>query len=182
MEHIVQFAIGIDDKAIQNRIEEYAYKDVLDKITTETMDTIFAHMNAYSRENMCKTMMEDALQSFLEERKDEIIDKAANMLATLPEGDQTPESVLFRAKDPTSPLMAGMAGEILAAGAPVVIFDASGEAPVPGAATVAVRPATGMAAVFALLPAAQTLMVAFAAERVENAGTPVRSNKITRSE
>ena len=53
---------------------------------------------------------------------------------------------------------------------------------VPGAATVAVRPATGMAAVFALLPAAQTLMVAFAAERVENAGTPVRSNKITRSE
>ena len=41
---------------------------------------------------------------------------------------------------------------------------------------------SGMAAVFALLPAAQTLMVAFAAERVENAGTPVRSNKITRSE
>ena len=39
MEHIVQFAIGIDDKAIQNRIEEYAYKDVLDKIVKETMDT-----------------------------------------------------------------------------------------------------------------------------------------------
>ena len=75
-----------------------------------------------------------------------------------------------------------VAGEILAAGAPVVIFDASGEAPVPGAVTVAVKPAAGMAATFALLPAAQTLMVAFAAERVENAGTPVRSNKITRSE
>lgn len=74
MEHIVQFAIGIDDKAIQNRIEEYAYKDVLDKIVKETMDTVFAHTNAYSRENMCKTMMEEALQSFLEERKDEIID------------------------------------------------------------------------------------------------------------
>ena len=73
-------------------------------------------------------------------------------------------------------------GEILAAGAPVVIFDASGDAPVAGAVTVPVRPATGMAAVFALLPAAQTLMVGFAAERVENAGTPVRSNKITRSE
>jgi hypothetical protein len=29
MEHIVQFAIGIDDKAIQNRIEEHAYTDVL---------------------------------------------------------------------------------------------------------------------------------------------------------
>lgn len=81
MEHIVQFAIGIDDKAIQNRIEEYAYKDVLDKIVKETMDTVFAHTNAYSRENMRKTMMEEALQSFLEERKDEIIDKAANTLA-----------------------------------------------------------------------------------------------------
>lgn len=81
MEHIVQFAIGIDDKAIQNRIEEYAYKDVLDKIVKETMDTVFAHTNAYSRENMCKTMMGEALQSFLEERKDEIIDKAANTLA-----------------------------------------------------------------------------------------------------
>lgn len=33
MEHIVQFAIGIDDKAIQNRIEEHAYEDVLDKLT-----------------------------------------------------------------------------------------------------------------------------------------------------
>ena len=30
---------------------------------------------------MWKTLMEDALHSFLEERKDEIIDKAANMLA-----------------------------------------------------------------------------------------------------
>ena len=81
MEHIVQFAIGIDDKTIQNRIEEHAYTDVLDKLAKEAMDTVFAHTNAYSRENMWKTMMGNALQSFLEERKDEIIDKAANMLA-----------------------------------------------------------------------------------------------------
>ncbi|WP_026782842.1 SIS domain-containing protein [Pleomorphomonas koreensis] len=91
-------------------------------------------------------------------------------------------AVLFRGKDPTSPLVASMGAEIVATGAPVIVFDASGDAPVPGAVTVAVKPASGMAAVFALLPAAQTLMVAFAAERVENAGTPVRSNKITRSE
>lgn len=81
MEHIVQFAIGIDDKTIQNRIEEYAYRDVLDKLTKEAVDSVFAHTNAYSRENMWKTMMGNALQSFLEERKDEIIDKAANLLA-----------------------------------------------------------------------------------------------------
>lgn len=81
MEHIVQFAIGIDDKAIQNRIEEYAYRDVLDKLAKNAVDSVFAHTNAYSRENMWQTLMEDALRSFLEERKDEIIDKAANILA-----------------------------------------------------------------------------------------------------
>lgn len=81
MEHIMQFAIGIDDKAIQNRIEEYAYRDVLDKLAKNAVDSVFAHTNAYSRDTMWKTLMVDALRSFLEERKDEIIDKAATMLA-----------------------------------------------------------------------------------------------------
>lgn len=81
MEHIVQFAIGIDDKAIQNRIEEYAYRDVLAKLAKNAVDSVCAHTSAYSRDIMWKSLMEDALQSFLEERKDEIIDKAANMLA-----------------------------------------------------------------------------------------------------
>lgn len=81
MEHIVQFAIGIDDKAIQNRIEEHAYRDVLDKLAKNAVDSVFAHTSAYSRASMWKSLMGEALQSFLEERKDEIIDKAANMLA-----------------------------------------------------------------------------------------------------
>lgn len=81
MEHIVQFAINIDDKTIQNRIEEHAYTDVLDKLAKKATDTVFAHTNAYSRDTMWRNLMEGALQSFLEERKDEIIDKAANMLA-----------------------------------------------------------------------------------------------------
>lgn len=81
MEHIVQFAIGIDDKAIQNRIEEHAYRDVLDKLAKNAVDSVFAHTSAYSRESMWNSLMGEALQSFLEERKDEIIDKAATMLA-----------------------------------------------------------------------------------------------------
>lgn len=81
MEHIVQFAIGIDDKAIQNRIEEYAYRDVLNKLTKNAVDSVFSHSNAYSRDIMWERLMGEALQRFLEERKDEIIDKAANMLA-----------------------------------------------------------------------------------------------------
>lgn len=81
MEHIVQFAINIDDKTIQNRIEEHAYSDVLNKLTKNAVDSVFSHSNAYSRDIMWESLMGEALQSFLEERKNEIIDKAANMLA-----------------------------------------------------------------------------------------------------
>lgn len=80
MEHIVQFAINIDDKTIQNRIEEHAYTDVLNKLTKNAVDSVFAHSSAYSRELMWEKLLDNALQSFLEERKDEIIDKAANRL------------------------------------------------------------------------------------------------------
>lgn len=81
MEHIVQFAINIDDKTIQNRIEEHAYTDVLNKLTKEAVDSVFAHSSAYSRNTMWESLMENALQNLIEERKDEIIDKAANTLA-----------------------------------------------------------------------------------------------------
>ena len=82
MEHIVQFAIGIDDKAIQERIEEHAYSDVLAKLTKNAVDSVFAHTSAYSRDTMWKSLMEDALQSFLEERKDEIIEHARRPVPT----------------------------------------------------------------------------------------------------
>lgn len=81
MEHIVQFAISIDDETIQNRIEEHAYSDVLNKLTKNAVDSVFSHSSAYTRDIMWEGLMGEALQSFLEERKDEIIDKAANMLA-----------------------------------------------------------------------------------------------------
>ena len=90
--------------------------------------------------------------------------------------------VLFRGKDPTADLVTAMAVSAVETGAPVVIFDSSGEAPVAGAITLTFGAATGMAAIFAMLPTAQRLMIAFADARVDNAGTPVRSTKITRSE
>jgi fructoselysine-6-P-deglycase FrlB-like protein len=90
--------------------------------------------------------------------------------------------VLFRAKDATAALVAGMAMSASEAGSPVVVFDASGEEPVDRVTTIDVGEATGIAAIFALLPAAQRFMIAFAGERVADVGTPVRSTKITRSE
>ncbi|AUX80301.1 sugar isomerase protein (plasmid) [Sinorhizobium fredii] len=90
--------------------------------------------------------------------------------------------VLFRAADPTAGLVAAMAASAAEAGSPVVVFDASGEPPLAGVTTIPFKPAAGMAAIFAILPVAQAFMIAFADVRVEHAGTPVRSTKITRSE
>lgn len=90
--------------------------------------------------------------------------------------------ILFKGKDATSGLVNAMAASAIETGAPVIIFDASGEAPIDGTVTIAFKPATGLAAIFAMLPTAQRLMIAFADARVANAGTPVRSTKITRSE
>ncbi|CDX28381.1 Sugar isomerase (SIS) [Mesorhizobium plurifarium] len=90
--------------------------------------------------------------------------------------------VLFRGNDPTADLVTAMALSVVETGAPLIVFDASDKPPVAGAVTLAFEPATGLAAVFAMLPVAQRLMIAFADSRVENAGTPVRTTKITRSE
>ncbi|UVK42075.1 SIS domain-containing protein [Mesorhizobium sp. AR07] len=90
--------------------------------------------------------------------------------------------ILFRGNDSTSELVTAMAISVVEAGAPLVIFDSSGQAPVTGAITLSFKPASGLAAIFAMLPVAQRLMIAFADARIDNAGTPVRSTKITRSE
>lgn len=90
--------------------------------------------------------------------------------------------VLFRGLDETAGLVTAMATSTVETGAPVILFDASGHAPVAGTVTIRFAPAMGLAAIFAMLPVAQRLMIAFADARVENAGTPVRSTKITRSE
>ncbi|MBZ7925225.1 aminotransferase [Ensifer adhaerens] len=90
--------------------------------------------------------------------------------------------VLFRGADATAGLVRAMAISAAEAGSPVIVFDASGEAPIEGVNTIPFAPASGLAAIFAMLPVAQSFMIAFAAARVENAGTPVRSTKITRSE
>ncbi|WFU12725.1 SIS domain-containing protein (plasmid) [Rhizobium sp. CB3090] len=90
--------------------------------------------------------------------------------------------VLFRGRDNTAGLVTAMIVSAVETGAPTVVFDTSGEEPVAGAVTLRFEPATGLAAIFAMLPVAQRLMIAFAEARIDNAGTPVRSTKITRSE
>ncbi len=90
--------------------------------------------------------------------------------------------ILFRGDDPTAHLVTAMAQSVAQTGCPLVVFDASGLDPVTGAVTIAFSKASGLAAVFAMLPTSQRLMIGFAAARVADAGTPLRSSKITRTE
>jgi fructoselysine-6-P-deglycase FrlB-like protein len=88
----------------------------------------------------------------------------------------------FRSDETTAGLVAVLSADAAAAGSPVVVLDSSGAEPAPGTVTVAVPKASGIAAIFALLPLAQRFMVAFAASRIADVGTPRRSTKITRTE
>ncbi|MBO6901650.1 MAG: SIS domain-containing protein [Rhizobiaceae bacterium] len=92
--------------------------------------------------------------------------------------------VLIRGDEAASHLIAGLADAAADAGAPVVLLDTSGmERPADARiVSLAASRKAGLAALFALLPLAQRLMVEMAVSRVEDAGTPVRSSKITRKE
>jgi fructoselysine-6-P-deglycase FrlB-like protein len=87
--------------------------------------------------------------------------------------------VLLRAAGPSADLAPGLVAACRAAGAPVVVLDISGRQTIANAVTVCLPPATGMAAIFAVLPALQALLVTLAAGRVADVGEPVRSTKVT---
>jgi len=80
MEHIVQFAIGMDDEAIRKRIEEHAYEDVLKSLEDKAMHTINSG-STYMRDTRIENMMQRAIAVLVDSHKDEIIDKAADLLA-----------------------------------------------------------------------------------------------------
>ncbi len=90
--------------------------------------------------------------------------------------------LLLRCDETAASLVASTASAALAAGSPVVVFDASGEPPICGAVHLARPRAAGLAAIFSILPTAQEFMLGFAAARVATVGTPRRSSKITRTE
>lgn len=88
--------------------------------------------------------------------------------------------IMFRDADASARHVTSLAEFVLGSSAsPVVVFDASGLEPIPGALTVPCPVAGGLAGAFALLPAAQRFMVDLAAARLPDAGTPVRCTKVT---
>lgn len=82
MEHILQFAINIDDEAIEKRIIENAEKNITSDIKREVMKMMFS-VNPWSdriTDNPTEwTRMQ--IESFLVGHKDEIIQCAGKLLA-----------------------------------------------------------------------------------------------------
>ena len=84
MEHIVQFAIGIDDDAIKKRIAENAEKQIIQTIEQSVRNKLF-DAGYYGRSADERSPLSDyskrLIDSFLEKHQDEIVEKAAAHLA-----------------------------------------------------------------------------------------------------
>lgn len=81
MEHIVQFAIGIDDEVIRKRIEESAYDDVINKLMEDAKDNLPKDKSVWGKKpTNWRYLVDDALDRFIEKNRDEIINAAAEKL------------------------------------------------------------------------------------------------------
>ena len=81
MEHIVQFAIGIDDDAIIKRIEERAEKVIIDELHKKVEGAFFAKSYYGTPTNEPGAWSERLFIGFLDEHKAEILECAAKYLA-----------------------------------------------------------------------------------------------------
>lgn len=83
MEHIVQFAIGIDDDGIRKRIEASAEKQITENIERQVRDQLFeAYYGLHADENSpLSDYSKRLIENFLEKHKDEMLEKAATYLA-----------------------------------------------------------------------------------------------------
>ncbi len=81
MEHIVQFAIGIDDEAITKKIQENAEKIITQNIQQRVERCIFGTDYRGNPENRLNYSAETMFMKWLDSHKDEIIQYASNALA-----------------------------------------------------------------------------------------------------
>lgn len=83
MEHIVQFAIGIDDEAIRKRITESAEKQITDNIQKDVERVIFngGWNTGKVDKNSPKEWVKDIVKDVIEANKDQIIEAAVVELA-----------------------------------------------------------------------------------------------------
>ena len=77
MEHILQFAINIDDETIKSRIEKSATDKMVDELTKDVRDSIFSR----GSNSGFSPAAERIIKKVLEDNKEEIIKNASKMVA-----------------------------------------------------------------------------------------------------
>lgn len=85
MEHVVQFAIGIDDERIVKLVEENASKQIIGELKQQVANRIFSAnyygQNANPSRDKLSDVSEKIVADFLEDNKDIIIQRASEILA-----------------------------------------------------------------------------------------------------
>ena len=82
MQHIINFAIDIEDERIQQMVEKSAEKQILDTITKNIEDVIY-HKSYYGGKSNepLRNMVQNKIDDFLKENKDTILSEASRILA-----------------------------------------------------------------------------------------------------
>jgi hypothetical protein len=83
MEHIVQFAIGIDDNAIREKVEANAEKEIIKSIKQDVANKLFSswYRNAKPEKDPLSEFSKGIVEKFLEQHQEELLEKAAVHLA-----------------------------------------------------------------------------------------------------
>ena len=84
MEHIVEFAIGIDDQAVIDRVMENAEKSIIGDIKKDVVNKLFSRSycrNADSKRDPLSDFSEEIVLSVMKEHEDVILQKAAEIVA-----------------------------------------------------------------------------------------------------
>jgi len=81
MEHIIQFAIGIDDEAITKRVQENAEKTITQEIQKKVEQCIFKTNLYGATEKHLNYTAETMFLNWLDSHKEEIIQLASKALA-----------------------------------------------------------------------------------------------------
>lgn len=85
MDHIIQFAIGIDDERIVNLVEENASKQIIGELKQQLANRIFSPnyygQNVDPNRDKLSDASERIVSGFLNENKDIIVQRASEILA-----------------------------------------------------------------------------------------------------
>ncbi len=82
MEHILQFGINIDDERIKNMVEAKAEKALNEIVKSDVIEALTGKRNSNNWEYLreLKSLVNDTMEKFCVENKEEIINLAADRL------------------------------------------------------------------------------------------------------